>query len=338
MSEKHIFCSLIDSPSSNWGFWRKVIDREKYINFDKRSFPDNAYFCNVLKGRDKINFEKVEIFERIGSPSADAEVYRIKYKDVEFAMKIMPRIDNDSETRNMKEIITAIQASENKDYFPITIAYGYCPDASYYISENNESSSFIPKAIEFNTIYKLRNQIPNKNLKKRFTADYSSGMLINNLKSKYNIFDDEKNDIQVDFLISELANGDLGNWMTKNRSITEWKKVLIDVITGTYYLTVLLKKVHPDLHPGNILILTDINIKALIHDFGRCYPVDENVKETYKASLLSFFGEFLSCSIIIPREILTIIQDLYKLIQKLQIDLDNIKYVYENIIYPFLYD
>ena len=257
----------------------------------------------------------------------------------------MPRLDNDSEKRNDNEIRTAYEASEYSDYFPLTFAFGYCPKTSYYLRKELERqiSSFIPRAIEYKTVQDMLNMINlrSKSVKKRFEFDYRNGMTLDELKKKYDL-QIENDKIQVDFLIGELANGDLGNWMRKTRDIAEWRKVLIDVITGIYYLTVMLNKVHPDLHPGNILILkTKEGIKALIHDFGRCYPVDENIPATYKATLISFCSEFIYCSntrddLIIPREISIIVQDILKAIQLLELNSANIKNIYEEIIYPII--
>ena len=142
----------------------------------------------------------------------------------------------------------------------------------------------------------------------------------------------------------------MGNWMTKSQNIDDWIKILIDVITGIYYLTGILGKVHPDLHPGNVLILSKkhivetplkkLSFQALIHDFGRCYDVNEEVPETFKATLLSFCSEFISCStrddLIIPRKILGIIQDIHTMIKNIHIDSNNIKHIYENNIFPIL--
>ena len=340
---KKIICSVIQNPPSDWGVWRKVVDREKYLKFEGE-FPVNAYFCDSVLNAEP-NFEKIEILGRIGSPSADAEVYRIKFMGIEFAMKLMPRIDSDSSARNQNEISTAIEASQYPEHFPITFAYGYCSDSKYYKSsqrDDNERSPFIPKAIEYSIINKILNSISSKHLKKRFDSDYRNGMSITELKSKYKSEEHyiEDGTIQVDFLISELANGDLGNWMTEERSISEWKKVLIDVMTGIYYLTTQLKVVHPDLHPGNVLILKDNELKALIHDFGRCYPIEEGVEEMNKATLLSFTSEFINCSnrddLMVPREILAIVQDINRSVEKERITMDNIQSIYENLIFPII--
>ena len=337
---KKLICSSIERIPSDWSTWRKVIDREKYRNFDKDRFPSNVEFCSNLENS---NVNNIQILQRIGSASADAEVYKVRFKDMEFALKLMPRVDNESERRNRHEIETAYEASEYSDYFPLTFAYGYCPETSYYLNLEREISSFIPRAVEYKRVQEMLNSIDSKIVKKRFESDYRNGMSVNELETKYNLTTtNEKNNIQVDFLISELANGDLGNWMKKSRDIKEWRKILIDVITGIYYLTVVLNKVHPDLHPGNILILKTKNgIKALIHDFGRCYPTDENIPATYKATLISFCQEFISCAntrddLIIPREISIIVQDILKAIQNLTINPTNIKTIYEEIIYPII--
>ena len=330
---KKVICQVIEKVPNDWGTWRKVIDRDKYLTFDKEKFPNNLEFCENLENSDKI-----QILERIGSASADAEVYKIRFEEMEFALKLMSRVDNDSEERNWKEIETAYQAGEYSAYFPLTFAYGYCPETSYYLN----MSSFIPRALKYKCVQDMLKSIDNKTVKKRFESDHRNGMGIDELKNKYNLKVENKDKIQVDFLISELANGDLGNWMRKSREIKEWRKVLVDVITGIYYLTGMLGKVHPDLHPGNILILkTKDEIQALIHDFGRCYPVDESIPATYKATLLSFCSEFISCAntrddLVIPREISIIVQDIFKVVQGLDINPTNIKHVYEEIIFPII--
>jgi hypothetical protein len=337
---KNIVCSIIDHPPTDWGIWRRVIDREKYVNFDKSNFPDNAYFCNsVLENLDN-KFEKIEIIGRIGSQSAEAEVYRIKFQDMDFAMKLMPRIDNDSERKNINEIETAKEASQYYEYFPLTFAYGYCLNSSYYISANNEFSSFIPKALEYSALTKLLDKTSNKNAKKRLESDYRNGKNIEDIEK----IKMENKGIQVDFLISELANGDLGTWTKSKHQIDEWVSILIDIFTGIYYLTVVLMKVHADLHLGNILIVRkkkeEKGLKALIHDFGRCYPVDVKVPETTKATILSFCSEFISCStrddLNIPRKVLLSIQDIYKIIKNKDVNLTNIESIYKEIIYPII--
>lgn len=339
---KNIVCSVIDRPPPDWGFWRKTVDREKYINFDKNIFPDNAHFCDLLNSKDDFKEQsEIQIIGRIGSPSAAAEVYRIRFQDTDFAIKLMPRIDKDSERKNLNEIQTAAEASEYSEFFPITFAYGYCSDSSYYISANNVFSSFIPKAIEYSSLVKLLNKTNGKNAKKRLEADYRNGTYIEELEILVSRLKQEEAGIQVDFLISELANGDMGNWVTREHEISEWISILMDIFTGIYYMTGFLRKVHPDLHLGNVLIIhKEQKAKALIHDFGRCYPVDENVPETCKASILSFCSEFISCStrddLIIPRKILSMIQDIYFIIKDKHVNIENLQEIYETIIFPII--
>ena len=368
MSKEIKFCT-IDTPPANWGLSRKVIDREKYINFlnsAQNAFPDNAYFCNyLLTDHDSAEEHKpIQILGRIGSPSADGEVYRIKFRDMEFALKLMPRIDNDSESKNKREIETANLASQYPDYFPITFAYGYCPESSYYKNEIGETSPFIRKALEYSTystvIQHFKSDPKYKNQLKRFEASYRNlgPQILEESFSKLKI-EKGKEKIQVDFLVSELANSDLGFWMTKNQSIEDWKQVLVDIFTGIYYLTIMLKKVHPDLHPGNLLIVKSKqkqeaeqeqgnkkHISALIHDFGRCYDIDEKVPEHWKATILSFCQEFISCSsrndLIVPRQIAIMIDDIYNYFsntdknKEIILSPSNLKEIYETIILPII--
>jgi hypothetical protein len=399
---KQITCSAIEKLPEDWNFWRKVIDREKYLNLDINSFPDTVRFCLTLDGALDLHLDdyiepleskfrklstkdnteithnpcktNIEILQRIGSQSADGEVYNIRVRgigeiqELEFAMKLMPRIDANSKNRNVNEILIAQEASKYPDYFPKAVAFGYCDKTSFYSKDisinisqsdvSNNISGFVSKAIEFHNYNLLLSQLDNTRIIKRFDADYRNGLNLLELSGKYNLKYENTKEIEVDFLISELANGDLGNWMKQNRSILEWKKVVLDIITGTYYLSVVLRKVHPDLHPGNVLIISpqskDSNstsvkdsytessrsIKALIHDFGRCYSVNDEIPETYKASLLSFCQEFISCStrndLIIPRNILIGITDILNIAKKTKINGSNIKDIYEQIFFPII--
>ena len=333
---KHINCKVIEKPSTEWSFWRIVIDRDKYKNFDINSLPDTVDFCNSIEPNTNTN---IKIIKRIGSVSADGEVYHVQFNGMDFAMKLMPRIDSDGEIKNKNEIETSLIASKYSEYFPLTFAYGFCDNSSYYVSTNGNTSSYITKAIEYHNYSLLIQQITSKNIKKRFDNDYRAKIPLNILANKYNLTMLEENKIEVDFMLSELANGDLGNWMMIKRDMKDWNKILLDIVVGTYYLTVMVGKVIPDLHPGNILILRD-PLKALIHDFGRSYPVDDEISPTYKATLLSFCSEFLSCStrndLIIPRDILVKIQDIYNILMNTNIDKNNIKCIYDNLIIPII--
>ena len=349
---KRIKCSSIDKLPTDWEFWRKNINRDNYSNV---IIPDTAIFCDSLvnnQSNKNNNNNEIQILKRIGSPSGDGEVYNIRIGNVEFAMKLIPRKDSYSENKNMKEIITANEASQYPDYFPRTFAFGFCDRSSFYQTPFYQTKSgFVDEAIKFHNYNLMVDQIKkmteNKNTCKRFDNDFRNNMTLIELSEKYNLVYENSKDIEVDFLISELANGDLGNFVRRDRTIEEWKIILLDVITGIYYLTVLLKKVHPDLHLGNILIIKKSNekenkqpLKALIHDFGRCYDIDDNIPETYKASLLSFCQEFLSCStrddLLIPRIVLIVIMDIQKIVGKMVINLTNIKEIYEKILFPII--
>ena len=75
---KKLICSSIERIPSDWSTWRKVIDREKYRSFNKERFPSNVEFCSNLENSDVNNIQILEILERIGSASADAEVLDLK--------------------------------------------------------------------------------------------------------------------------------------------------------------------------------------------------------------------------------------------------------------------
>lgn len=362
---KQITCSSIENLPQDWSFWRKVINREKYLNLDINSFPDTAQFClsldnyiepleskfrklstsNNQKVPNNLVKTNIEILQRIGSQSADGEVYNIRVQELglEFAMKLMPRIDVDSKNRNFNEILIAQEASKYPNYFPKAMAFGSCNKTSFYSKDISQAdvSGFVSKAIEFHNYNILLSQLDNSRIIKRFNADYRNGNNLLQLSEKYSLKYENTKEIEVDFLISELANGDFGNWMKQSRSMSEWKKVILDIITGTYYLSVILRKVHPDLHPGNVLIISNnTNVKALIHDFGRCYSVNDEIPETYKASLISFCQEFISCStrndLIIPRNILISITDILNIMGRMKINSSNIKDIYEKILFPII--
>ena len=317
---KKVICSVIETPNNGWTVWRDV-----KRNLEKIEFPDVIEICNNIN--QILGVENIEIIDRIGSPSADGEVYRIRYKGVEYALKLMPRVDDESEIRNKNEIETANLASQYPEYFPMTFASGYCPNSYYYLTENRQFSSFIPRAIQYSNLTNFLNTLDKKS-RKRVESEFRNAENKEDFFKKYNF--KISNTIQVDFLISELACCDFGNWMMQERTINEWKKILIDIVTAAYYMPVVLKKVHPDLHPGNILIT---NTGILLHDFGRAYTIDETIPEMYRATLMSFCSEFMSCStrsdLIIPPQVLSAIQEIYITIQKE----GNIREIYYASIY-----
>src|SRR5437762_2244467 len=82
---KNVKCTIIDTLPTDWNFWREN-RREEYDNFNEK-FPDNIYFCqNILT--DKPNFTTIQILRRIGSISADGEVYEISFSGKRFAIKL----------------------------------------------------------------------------------------------------------------------------------------------------------------------------------------------------------------------------------------------------------
>lgn len=346
---KNLVCLGIDQAPPDWSLWRKVINRDQYFNFDPNTFPTSVHFCNNVLNNKNLT-DNIEILGRIGSPSADAEVYKIKFNNLEFAMKIMPRIDKDSSVKNTQELQIAEAASKYSNYFPLTFAKGYCSDSSFYVSENGEVSPFVNKAVEFYSYQRMINQITNKGMKKRFDNDYRSGTNLLELAEKYltslnqkNKLDKVENFIEVDFLISELCNMDFGEWMKINHLAHEWKIVLNNILIGIYYMTGFLGIVHPDLHVGNVLINTANKNEplALIHDFGRCYFITPE-NNNYKGSLISFCSEFISCSarsdLLIERNVLAAINSILNYVNRTDINRENLQSVYNDVLLPIIND
>lgn len=341
---KKLSCQRIEQSPPDWFSYSENKDRSKYFEFNSDEFPSTVYFCSFLN--NQVNGD-IEILGRIGSPSADAEVYKIRFNNLEFAMKIMPRVNQDSQTKNNKELETAEKASKYPDYFPLSFAKGYHSGSSFYVSENGHKSSFVHHAIEFHSYQRMLNQIDNLQKRKRFEQDYRSGISLNILSSKYNLIYDEDSLIEVDFLISELCNMDLGIWMTTSHDISEWKFVLRNILKGIYYMTEFLEIAHPDLHVGNILINTSVKGEplALIHDFGRCYSISSEPgnNKMYRGSLYSFCSEFISCTstrddLIVPRTVLIIVQDILKFLMKTEFTRDNLQEIYESVLLPIVDD
>lgn len=360
-------CPTIDYIPNLWEYWHyNLPDRTKYLEFNKNDLPDTLYFCNFLSNNNILNNNisndstqnKIQILGRIGSPSADGEVYHIRYyykkdnnneeKTIDFAMKIMPRIDEYSEAKNSNEIKTALLASQIPEYFPVVFGYGSCDNANYYLSSSGECSSFITKAIEYRYFNKILNIIGDDIRKRKYIEnDYRNGMSLEAIALKYGIDMKRENMIQVEFLISELANGDLGNWMWiwmwNDHSIDELKQVISGIIKGIYYLNVYVKKVHPDLHPGNILLIANNNnnnnnIKVLIHDFGRSYSISE---ETLGSTIISFCQEFLASlgnsaiserNFKVPNNIILSITNILSYVTHNNITSDNITFTFEYIL------
>ena len=316
---------MINLPTI-WEKWNPdICDRDIYRNFNK-----------------EIKLDKCDIVKRIGSDSADAEVYHIKYKNINFALKLMPRIDSDSEEKNRLEIETAIKAgSELPKYFPKVFGSG---TSDKYVNKSN--SLLFKKAEEYSCYMSLLEQLKSKRQKLEFSQAFREGTTLKELIKKFNLESCEKTAV-VDYLISELANGDLGNFIKKPRKIYDWNIILFDIITGIYYMATKLKKAHSDLHPGNILIIvaTDncnvspvkddqgllatvrneqLQVTALLHDFGRAINVTKKNSETYFTGLLSFCKEFLGASkrpdLIVPKQIKKAIIEINEVIIKLTTD------------------
>lgn len=300
-----------------WSKWNPdICDRNTYLNF-----------------REEINLKDCNIVKRIGSESADAEVYHIIHNNIGFALKLMPRIDSDSEQKNKTEIEIATRTNNSLKYFPKTFGFG---TTNNFMKEKN--SLLFKKAKKYSCYLSILDQLKTKRQKLEFTQLFKEGISYKDLMKKFNIEKCDKKPI-IDYLISELANGDLGNYiMANNISLYDWKIILFDIITGIYSMAKNLKKAHTDLHFGNILIIlptVNCNVTALLHDFGRTINIDDNL-ETYLTGLISFCKEFIEASkrtdLNIPQEIKKVIIQINENIEillKSKLSLEKIYGIYK---------
>ena len=300
-----------------WNKWNpEICDRDIYLNFDRSKNPFGS-----------------TIISRIGSASADAEVYHIRFDGVDFALKIMPRIDDDSEQKNINEINIAKHADDMPRHFPMVFGHG---TTNRFTS--NDSPLF-KKAEEYHCYTTLSEQLSTKRQKLEFIHSYKEGTTLTDLIERFDLNPCVPKTITADYLISELANGDMGTWMNGDHLITDWKIILFDVISGIYYMSTTLKKAHSDLHPGNILIIEKTpkcDITALIHDFGRAIEVIDSIPITYITGLISFCTEFLGASkrtdLIVPSIIKQAIRQIYDSISSIDnntLDINNIDNIYK---------
>lgn len=212
----------------------------------------------------------VEVLQRIGSESKEAEVYLVSLPDQNLgAMKIMPRKSIDDISKNSNEIQVASQASElalNEEcrYFPHVYASGHCSNVSLY-----PGSQHIPRAIEWAQYERLLSQYPGK--ERMIEILIHQGLPFDRISQRLNLKYKTTPMISADILISELANEDMGQWALRGHSLNDWKLIIKDVLNGLHCLHVDLGFIHNDMHLGNVLITEEE--RALIHDFGKAEPI-----------------------------------------------------------------
>ena len=114
------------------------------LNYEDR-FSNYINITNDLDTNDDLCNIKLNIIERIGSNSQNAEVYYIRIKKNELALKILPISKNDSYDKNQKEIDIAELASqavlENRTkHFPILYGSNICEETQFYNDDYTSAS------------------------------------------------------------------------------------------------------------------------------------------------------------------------------------------------------
>jgi len=214
------------------------------------------------------NIEDIKVIERIGSLSAEGEVYRVIFKEVEYAGKIMPINSVLSYRKNENEISIAKEMSQDvisgkTEYFPIVYASGFCKNTKY-----SEKSLFIEDSYRYFLFEKICANETSA-CKKRMINKYKD----TSKKELEEIFINVDIDISSHIMISSMAFSDLrelSNLRTVN--LEAWDFIIISVLKAIKYMNEEKSILHNDLHLGNILILindSNILVNPLIHDFGK---------------------------------------------------------------------
>lgn len=262
-----------------------------YLHKTYRYFPDASIFClNVGNCSNPPSSQRIVSYSRIGSDSVDAEVYRINFSGIDSALKLMPLLDFNSESKNLNEINIATKCSKLvhdsiSPYFPLVYASGFCDNVTFF-----GQGKFNQNAKDFSTILHLQKMYPD--LAVRISRLFKCNTSVNDIIAKYNLPINPANingfDIShvgnAHYLCSELANEDLLHWTQRPQSIPEWKRILKQGIEAIHDLSIHLNMCHNDLHLGNFLVL-DGNL--LMHDFGHSEPL---TTQNQLNDLIKFFS------------------------------------------------
>lgn len=296
--------------------------------------------CGLFTRIPDTNGENVsfKIVARIGSESADAEVYQITVSHLDAVMgvaaKLLMNNSPNANQKNQNEIDIAKMASYHvktgvTNRFPRVYGDYKCPEL--ILSPDS-------KLLESCKALNLRNQLLKLGVKqsevKRFLAQNKSRSvldareLIENAKNQFTevshaIGSCGKSSGRI--LLSELAWGDFGQFLGKcadSGNCNSPKNYILlhflvkEVLLGIKDLQKLLSVVHGDLHLGNVLIRlvkdqTQIFVQSLIHDFGRSSRLDIFQPDDYTTDFFKFM-DALTSNLHVPSNIKN---DLHQLIR-----------------------
>ena len=192
---------------------------------------------------------------RIGSESCEAEVFKLSIDNKDYALKVMPASTPVEIAKNIKEIDYAKAASDavfrgESPYFAKVYDAEFCNT----IRHSNNESKLLPveRSVQEPCSQPEGVQGP--------LASFPGHLLV-----------------------SELASGDLKQWIALDTTDEEGiRALLLHMIKALLYLHGTLGIVHNDLHLGNVLIINDVNcgIIPVIHDYGNSVPLKVRVDMT----------------------------------------------------------
>lgn len=286
------------TPPSLWET-KTDINKERHI----LKFPSSVNFCSLLNDYSTQTHSSasiVKVVKRIGSESSEGEVYQIKYKDIDAALKMMPIVSDNDISKNKNEISVATLASEmvleNRcENFPIVYGSGKCQNSNFY------SPIWKERSLNYACMRKLRQNLPSKT--RQMDALYRSGTSPENVAKRFGVDIGLCNNLETpsDFLISELASSDLSIWASSSHTSKEWKSIIYQCLQTIQFMRKEMGICHNDLHWGNILIksIADYDL-ALIHDFGKSVPINNENKSD---DLVKFISSYTGINYKLPLNI-----------------------------------
>ncbi len=323
--------------------------KKQKIDWSYHSFDEKIHFSKDRKNLIskiidilKSEFNPCELFsimneetiERIGSESASASVYKMKWNtpikmeltrgikiNLDCAIKIMINKSDSDVEKHKNELKYANMASDLVlndicEYYPVVLySSNNCDNIITYRKEDIEKgelyvfSQCVDKSDLRNALKKyVKTQISQKEHFEELKEDIRISKLIDKNKTLKDCYENKNKTLSGALLVSERASGDLyqlffgkSNKETKNDDIwirrntkPFWKIILKKIIIAIYHLPFM----HNDLHLGNILLVkeqSDDEWMPLIHDFGEATSFDRNIQfAQYSNYVLDYYNFFYS--------------------------------------------
>lgn len=278
--------------------------------------PDNQNKC-----------PDIQIIERIGSSSQDAEVYKIKINNIEVAAKIIP-VTSDKELIQYQNELRIANICSNSvknneiSSFPIVYLKGICNntiiqnDSKFFNETQNYGKlNFIKDNIKDSIKDKRKRLFFNKII--QTTPDMNELLNIVNKDFKVNLKYPDIFPITSFVLFSELMWGDFKSFLYKYKDMLEENQI-IDFIKQIFisidFMHNKLNIIHGDLHLGNILMYKNKNEWfTALHDFGGSQEItiwtDKIRGMDYDSFVKNLINEIQLLNIKLPTHVEKLIND-----------------------------